>query len=113
MPRSRRGVGLATRMARVEAKIRQGSWRNNGCLVSGKSMTDHDLQVFVAQVSGLAKVYRARCLWFDREDFVPQTIEEAQRVLACIERYGDRAGFEEVQRLRQWLSQHSNTTSAG
>jgi len=76
-------------------------------------MTDNDLQVFVEQVSGLARTYRAQCLWFAPEDFLPRTTEEARRVLACIEKYGDRAGFEEVQRLKQWLSRHSNEMSAG
>ena len=76
-------------------------------------MTDHEIQFFVEQVGRLAQTYRTRCLWFAPEDFLPRTIEAAQRVLACIERYGDRAGFEEAQRLKQWLSQHSNAMSAG
>ena len=48
--------------------------------------------------------YRLRCLWFLAEDFVPTTHEQAVRVLEYIERYGDREGFVQARRLKQWLS---------
>ena len=54
-------------------------------------------------VQEIVEDYRDRCLWFLRRDFVPRTDEEALRVLELIERYGDRAGFERAQRLREWL----------
>jgi len=54
-------------------------------------------------IEEIVEEYRDRCLWFLRRDFVPKTPEEALRVLDLIERYGDRAGFERVQRLRKWL----------
>jgi hypothetical protein len=44
---------------------------------------------------------------------MPETIEAARRVLSYIEKYGDRAAFEEVNHLKQWLSHHSNVRSAG
>jgi hypothetical protein len=54
-------------------------------------------------VEEIVRDYRDRCLWFLRQDFVPQTAEEVLRMLDLIERYGDRAGFERAQRLREWL----------
>ena len=48
--------------------------------------------------------YRLRCLWFLAEDFVPTTHEQAIQVLEYIERYGDREGFVQARRLKQWLS---------
>lgn len=57
----------------------------------------------VTEIRDLVKRYRDRCLWFLREDFIPTSPEEIRLVLDLIERYGDRAGFERAQRLRQWL----------
>jgi hypothetical protein len=57
----------------------------------------------LAEIENLVEEYRDRCLWFLRQDFVPQSTEEILHVLNLIERYGDRAGFEQAQRLRQWL----------
>lgn len=54
-------------------------------------------------IEELVEEYRDRCLWFLRQDFVPRNLEEALRVLDLIERYGDRAGFERIHRLRKWL----------
>ena len=56
-----------------------------------------------AEIQNLVEKYRDQCLWFLRQDFVPRSTEEILRVLDLIERYGDRAGFEQAQRLRQWL----------
>ena len=55
------------------------------------------------EIEELVEKYRDLCLWFLRPDFVPRGHEEVLLVLDLIERYGDRAGFERVQRLRQWL----------
>ena len=56
------------------------------------------------QLAELIERYRLRCLWFLAEDFVPETHEQAVRVLEYIERYGDREGFVQARRLKQWLS---------
>ena len=56
-----------------------------------------------AEIQNLVEKYRDQCLWFLRQDFVPRSTEEILRVLDLIERYGDRAGFEQAQRLRKWL----------
>jgi hypothetical protein len=56
------------------------------------------------QLVELIEHYRVRCLWFLAEDFVPATPEQAVRVLEYIERYGDREGFVQARRLKQWLS---------
>jgi len=64
------------------------------------------------QLAELIERYRSRCLWFLAEDFVPDTPEQAMRVLEYIERYGDRDGFVQARRLKQWLSQSINAASA-
>ena len=56
------------------------------------------------QLAVLMRRYRSRCLWFLTEDFMPETPEQAMRVLEYIERYGDREGFIQARRLKQWLS---------
>lgn len=57
----------------------------------------------MVEIEKLVEKYRDQCLWFLRQDFVPRSTEEILHVLNLIERYGDRAGFEQAQRLRQWL----------
>jgi len=56
-----------------------------------------------AEIENLVEEYRDQCLWFLRQDFFPRSTEEIFHVLDFIERYGDRAGFERVQRLKRWL----------
>lgn len=63
-------------------------------------------------VNALTDEYRLRCLWFLREDFYPQTVADALRVLDYIERHGDVEAFQKAATLRQWLSQNSSATSA-
>jgi hypothetical protein len=57
-----------------------------------------------SQLLKLIGAYRSRCLWFLAEDFVPETREQAIRALEYIERYGDREGFVQARRIKQWLS---------
>lgn len=57
--------------------------------------------------------YRARCLWFLREDYYPQTLAQREDVLRRIEQHGDRDAFLRVAQFRIWLSQRSSETSAG
>jgi hypothetical protein len=64
------------------------------------------------EVCALVDEYRATCLWFLREDYYPQTPEEACRVLEQIERHGDVAAFRKAAELRQWLSRNSSAPSA-
>ena len=56
--------------------------------------------------------YRARCLWFFREDYYPAASSEREHVLSLIERHGDVNAFRRVAELRRWLSQPSSETSA-
>jgi hypothetical protein len=56
--------------------------------------------------------YRARCLWFLREDYYPATASERERVLRLIEQHGDLPAFHRVAEIRAWLSRQSNETSA-
>jgi hypothetical protein len=57
--------------------------------------------------------YRARCLWFLREDYYPRTLVERENVLRQIAQHGDRDAFRRVAQFRKWLSQLSSETSAG
>ena len=57
--------------------------------------------------------YRSRCLWFLAPDYYPASEAEALRVLAAIERHGDRAAFQRASEIRQWLSPNSSAASAG
>jgi hypothetical protein len=71
-----------------------------------------DQQTPMGKVRALVDEYRATCLWFLRQDYYPQTPEEACRVLEQIERHGDVAAFRKAAELRQWLSRNSNAPSA-
>jgi hypothetical protein len=57
--------------------------------------------------------YRFRCLWFLAPDYYPATDAEVVRVLAAIERHGDRAAFQRSSEIRQWLSLSTSAASAG
>jgi hypothetical protein len=61
----------------------------------------------------LLEEHRAECLWFLREDYAPAEPEEMLRVLAYLERHGDRETFLEARRLATWLSPDSSGSSAG
>jgi hypothetical protein len=67
---------------------------------------------FMRQVNSLVDEYRARCLWFLREDYYPQTKPEILKVLDYIERHGDVSAFQRAATLRQWLLQNSSAPSA-
>jgi hypothetical protein len=67
----------------------------------------------VAAINALVDEYRARCLWYLRADYYPDTRRERLRVLDSIERYGDLAAYRRVSMLRQWLLQTSSEASAG
>ncbi len=64
------------------------------------------------ELTKLVDEYRARCLWYMRQDYYPKTDKEALTVLRAIERHGDAAAFKRAATLRQWLLQNSNATSA-
>ncbi len=65
------------------------------------------------ELRALVDEYRARCLWYFREDYYPQTLSEAARVLSAIEKHGDVEGFKRAATLRQWLLKNSSELSAG
>lgn len=56
--------------------------------------------------------YRARCLWFLREDYYPETPAERERVLALIVKHGDQQAFYRAAKVGTWLSRLSSGTSA-
>ena len=74
---------------------------------------ENDLESMMAAANALVDEYRARCLWFLREDYFPQTPEEACRVLDSISRHGDAEAFRKAAKVRQWLLQNSSEPSAG
>ncbi|HVT45392.1 MAG TPA: hypothetical protein VMT00_13500 [Thermoanaerobaculia bacterium] len=75
-------------------------------------MTDLPPEV-VSAVRPLVDEYRARCLWFLRSDYYPETEEEIRRVLDWIRRHGDVEAFRRAGEVERWLSQKSKGTSAG
>ena len=54
-------------------------------------------------VHALMDEYRARCLWYWRDDYYPTTREDAFRVLDATARHGDLAACERVAELKEWL----------
>jgi hypothetical protein len=64
------------------------------------------------EVDRLVDEYRARCLWFLREDYYPSTPEEILQALAYIQRYGDREAYRRAAEIRRWLSPTSSASSA-
>jgi hypothetical protein len=66
----------------------------------------------VRQVHALVEANRARCLWFLREDYLPEDTESIARVLVYIERRGDLPTYIKARKIREWLSRNSSTTSA-
>jgi hypothetical protein len=63
-------------------------------------------------VDALVDRYRARCLWFLREDYYPRTREERSRVLDAIQRHGDCEAFRRAAEVRRWFSLDSSARSA-
>lgn len=57
----------------------------------------------------LVAQYRARCLWFLREGYYPQTPADALRVLDSIQRHGDVEAFQRAGALKRWLLEHVST----
>jgi hypothetical protein len=72
-----------------------------------------ETDVIESALRALIDQQRSRCLWYLREDYVPQTLEEKLRVLDAIERHGDRGAFLEAPRIRSWFSARSSAGSAG
>jgi hypothetical protein len=64
------------------------------------------------QVRELVDEYRVTCLWYLREDWYPESAEDALRALDAIARHGDVAAFQKAAELREWLSHPSNSPSA-
>ena len=73
---------------------------------------NEDVTKVMQNVRALVDEYRARCLWFLREDYYPRTPAEACGVLESIERHGDAAAFRKAAVLRLWLLRNSSAPSA-
>jgi hypothetical protein len=66
-----------------------------------------------AELRRLVDDYRARCLWFLRQDYYPEGPQEREQVLEQIARHGDQEAFRRVAEVRRWLSRDISGTSAG
>lgn len=62
-------------------------------------------------VHRLVEANRLQCLWFMREDYLPESAPEADRILAEIELHGDRQAWAEARKIRAWLSRTINAAS--
>lgn len=71
------------------------------------------MQAIEGELRELIDEYRARCLWFLRPDYYPETDSDALRTLERIQRHGDLAGFKRAGKLKQCLLPSSNGGSAG
>jgi nuclear transport factor 2 (NTF2) superfamily protein len=59
----------------------------------------------------LILAHRDDCLWFNREEVVPEDRDRIIALLRKIERHADRAEFVKARKLREWLSQNSSAAS--
>ena len=91
--------------------IENKSFETTSSNMKSKSALAPDSQL-AGRIAALVRRYRTRCLWFIREDFVPDTAESALRILGYIERYGDREAWNQVKELRRCLSANSRSKSA-
>ena len=62
-------------------------------------------------VHRLVEANRLQCLWFMKEDYLPESAPEADRILAEIELRGDRQAWAEARKIRAWLSRTINAAS--
>ena len=67
---------------------------------------------FVAELRVLLEEYRAQCLWYQRDDYVPSAPADILRALEAIEARADRNGYVRARQLKRWLLQHSSAPSA-
>ena len=67
---------------------------------------------FVAELRVLLEEYRAQCLWYLRDDYVPSAPADILRALEAIEARADRNGYVRARQLKRWLLQHSSAPSA-
>ena len=70
-----------------------------------------DLDHALASLRKLVDEVRSTCLWYYREDYYPETADEAVTVLDAIERHGDLATFRRAAEIRAWLSRPSSAPS--
>ncbi|MBX7246838.1 MAG: hypothetical protein K1X53_15180 [Candidatus Sumerlaeaceae bacterium] len=75
------------------------------------TLGNNDRESVMQSVRALVDEYRTQALWYLREDFYPETAEEACRTLEAIEKHADLAAFKRAAPLRQWLSRNSNEPS--
>lgn len=75
------------------------------------SSMDDEMREFLHRVRSLVDEYRGTCLWFMAADFYPESTDQIRRTLDQIEKHGDRRGFQEAARLKQWLLRNSSEPS--
>lgn len=65
------------------------------------------------EAHALIEANRARCLWFLREDYLPEDCEGLVRAMTYIEQRGDRESYIKARSIRECLSHNFSETSAG
>jgi len=75
-------------------------------------LTGSDEHSVAEAVDRLVEENRVSCLWFLRPDDLPATNADRIRVLALIERHGDRDAYRRAATLRRRLSPTSSDASA-
>lgn len=65
------------------------------------------------QAHALIVENRVTCLWFLREDYLPEDREGLVRAMTYIERRGNRETYIKARKIREWLSRNFSETSAG
>ena len=68
-----------------------------------QSIMKANLSAVEGEINALVDEYRAQCLWFLRPDYYPATRDERLRILASIQRHGDRAAHIRAAALRKCL----------
>jgi hypothetical protein len=88
-----------------------GNANTPNCLKEiGTMAVDKDI---LRQSHALINENRVACLWFLREDFLPEDTEGLVRAMTYIERHGNRDTYIKARKIREWLLRNINETSAG
>jgi hypothetical protein len=61
----------------------------------------------MGEVRDLVSKNRSTCLWFTREDYLPENASQAIMCLDKIQRHGTRDAYIRARRLREWLLRNS------
>ncbi len=78
-----------------------------------ETLKQNDLPLSVIeQAQALIRQYRDQCLWFMREDCLPDDRDGLLRAIRHIEQSGTRDAYVQARSIEKWLLRDSNETSA-